>query len=356
MSIAIAAAGTGGHVLPAIAVADAIFGKAPVVFFGGNRFEKEAVPRAGFEFVEVRLRGLQRSFTLKNLLIPFTVLRAVRTITREFREREVKALLCMGGYVTVPAALAARLVGIPYFIAEQNAHAGLANRLMARKAAGAFTSFEKTEGLPEALHVGNPIRAEFADFSKGQVRRASVEYYGIDPHRFTLGVVGGSLGSGALNDASFEAAARWERADIQVIHLAGSRYEAAMKERAEHVDIDWKVIGFEERMDLFYGAVDLLLSRAGGMIAEITVTGTPVILVPGSHGSAGHQAASAGMLAKAGAAVVLAEEDLGEALAEEVLRLAKDGPALAEMAASSMAVAKPDAAERIAKVLLDASR
>jgi UDP-N-acetylglucosamine--N-acetylmuramyl-(pentapeptide) pyrophosphoryl-undecaprenol N-acetylglucosamine transferase len=356
MSIAIAAAGTGGHVLPAIAVADAIFGRAPIVFFGGDRFEKEAVPRAGFEFVEVGLRGLQRSFSLKNLLIPFTVLRAVQTIAREFRERDVKALLCTGGYVTVPAALAARWVGIPYFIAEQNAHAGLANRLMARKAAQAFTSFAETEGLPSALHVGNPIRSEFAEYSRAQARRASVDYYGMDPHRFTLGVVGGSLGSGALNDASFEAAGEWERTDVQVIHLAGSRYEADMNQRADSVGIRWKVIGFEERMDLFYGAVDLLLSRAGGMVAEITATGTPMILVPGSHGSAGHQAASARILAKAGAAVILPEEGLGEALAEEVLRLMEDGSALAKMAASSRAVAKPDAAETIAKVLLDASR
>ncbi len=355
MTIAIAAAGTGGHVLPGIAVAETIGSQADVVFIGGDRFEKAAVPAAGYELVEVRLRGLQRRFTMKNLLIPFTVLKATSTIAREFKERGVTALLCTGGYVTVPAALAARRVGIPYFIAEQNAHAGLANRLMARKAKTVFTSFAETEGLERTKWVGNPVRRELVDFSRRAAHREAFDRYGQDPHRFTLGVVGGSLGSGVINQAVAEASASWDPAKIQIVHLAGDRYFDAVTSVAAGSVVDWQVVGFEDQMEVFYGAIDLLLSRAGGMVAEITATGTPVLLVPGEHGSAGHQAASARVLARGGAAVVLPEAELGEALRVQVERLESDRGSLRQMAEASRKLGKPDAAQKIAEALLKCS-
>ena len=355
MTIAIAAAGTGGHVLPGIAVADAIGGQTDVVFVGGDRFEQQAVPAAGYEFVEVRLRGLQRRFTLKNLLIPFTVIKAILILTREFKKRGVTALLCTGGYVTVPAALAARRAKIPYFIAEQNAHAGLANRLMARKAKSVFTSFAQTEGLEGVRWVGNPVRQDLADFSRRAAHREAFDRYGQDPHRFTLGVVGGSLGSGVINEGVAFAAKSWDAKKIQIVHLAGDRYFDTVSAAATESTVDWRVVGFEDRMDVFYGAIDLLLSRSGGMVAEITATGTPSLLVPGAHGSAGHQVASAEVLARAGAAIVLPEEQLGVALRVEVERLESDRVSLARMAEASKRLGKPDAAQKIAEALLKCS-
>lgn len=343
MTYAIAAAGTGGHVFPGLAVGEALVAdgvqQSDVLYVGGTRLEASVYPEAGFPFLSVELMGLQRRLTAQNLKLPLVVKRAVDRIAGEFHEREVGVVLGLGGYVTVPTGLAARRLGIPFCVSEQNAHAGLANRLMSRLAVRSFGAFPETVGMPDATWVGNPIRQSILSSEPASAARAS---YGLDPDAPVLGVFGGSLGAKVLNDAVDDNIARWRAAGIQVLHLVGTR-NAELSARAEG---GWKVIPFEDRMHRFYAACDLVVARAGGAVAELTATGTPSVLVPGSFGSGGHQQANADALERVGAAVVVTEEDIGD-LGRVVVDLLGDRPRVARMAEAARSFAKPQAAANI---------
>ncbi|MDH5422191.1 MAG: UDP-N-acetylglucosamine--N-acetylmuramyl-(pentapeptide) pyrophosphoryl-undecaprenol N-acetylglucosamine transferase [Acidimicrobiia bacterium] len=351
MTYAIAAAGTGGHVFPALAIAEALertgVERTDIVFFGGDRFESEAVPAAGYDFVRLELRGLKRSFTPSNLGIPGVVLNARRTIGEELVRRQVGALVATGGYVTVPAAWAAQRASVPYFVQEQNAHAGLANRLMSRKAVAAFTSFPVTEGLSRGVYCGNPLRTAFVDFDRQALRAGALVHYGLEPDLPVLGVVGGSLGAGALNAAVHSMVLGWAGPPIQIIHLTGELHVEAVSQLTNPREVPWKVVAFETSMELFFAAADLLLARAGGMVAEITATGTPAILVPGEFGSKGHQLATARFVEAAGGAVVIEQANI-DAVPDEVERIIGDPQLLAEMSSRSRGLGRPRAADEIA--------
>lgn len=354
MTIAIAAAGTGGHVFPALAVAERL-GDTDVVFFGGDRFEATAVPAAGHDFVEVEVAGLQRSLTVANLRLPFVVRRATAAIADEMRRRDVRVLLATGGYVAVPAAMAARRLGIPYYLSEQNAHAGLANRLMGRWAEATFTAFPDTEGARRARHVGNPVRAAITDTDLVARRPEARRRYGIDQDLPVIGVVGGSLGSRPINDAVVAAMRGWDGPPVAVLQLAGARFADEAEAELGDIGIPWRVIGFEDRMEDFFAAVDVVVSRASGMVAELTATGTPAVLVPGAYGSKGHQVASAGALAEAGAAIVVDEAELASGLGPVLRSLAGDPERRRRMRDAARAIGRPDAAATIAEELLHAA-
>ncbi len=353
-AIALAAGGTGGHVLPALSVAEALAGRADLVFLGGDRFEATAVPAAGIDLVQAPVQGLQRSLSPRNLGIPRSVWKAVRRYEEALDARNVGAVLAMGGYVAVPAGIAARRRGIPLFLHEQNAHTGLANRMMGRWAQVTYTSFPETSGAVRARYVGNPIRAAIAQLDRLGRRAAALERYGLEPDRVTVGIVGGSLGSRPINDAMAAAAPALAAAGTQVLHLAGPRFEDEVRTRTSGAGVPWRVVGFEDEMEWFFAAVDLVVSRASGMVAEFTATGTPSVLVPGAFGSKGHQEASARWLESVGAARVVAEEDLAS-LGMHVARLVEDGDERRRMGAAATSVGRPDAATVIAEEVLHAA-
>lgn len=356
MTFAIAAAGTGGHVYPGLAVGEALVesgvDRADVLFVGGSRLEAQVYPAAGFPFLEVELRGLRRSVAPSNLGIPLVVYRATRRIDDELRRRRVGALLGMGGYVTIPAALAARRAGVPFAVSEQNAAAGLANRVAGRMAARRFGSFPETHGLNGAEWVGNPVRREIAGFDRARLRPVALSAFGLVDGPPVLGVVGGSLGAGSVNDAVAGMLAGWDGPDVQVLHLAGPAHAERLAEVAAGSPIRWVVIDFERHMDRFYAACDLVVSRAGGAVAELTATATPAVLVPGRFGSGGHQDANAAALAGAGAARVV-EDGNAAALEAAVRELLADEGERARMAGAARAIARPDAASVIAGALVD---
>ena len=352
MTYAIAAAGTGGHVFPALAVAEALIslGVEPgeITFFGGDRFEATAVPAAGFDLVQLRLQGLKRSMSVENLRIPSVVWSAVRQVRHFIVARDIRVLLGAGGYVTVPGGIAARLEQVPCFVMEQNAHAGVANRFVARWARDAFTAFETTEGLSDGRWVGKPVRAVFGEMDRDTQRGPAREFYGLDPVLPTVGIVGGSLGARAINEAVASWVEGGEAADVQVVHLVGTRFAADFAGTQ-----NWKVIGFEDDMARFFAASDLVVSRAGGMVAEITATATPSILVPGDFGSKGHQAASAQVLERSGAAVIVPEAELST-LGDRINTIMSDRVLLQDMAANAMKIGKPDAALTVAREMVQA--
>lgn len=356
MTYAIAAAGTGGHVYPGLAVGEALVDSGvpadSILFVGGSRLESRVYPEAGFPFLEVDIRGLQRRLTIENLTIPGLVAKAVRRITVELRSRQVTVVLGMGGYVSVPAGFAARRSRAVLMIHEQNAEAGLANRIMSRWARCTFGSFPKTARLSQAEWVGNPIRRDLARFDRANLRPAALARYGLDPLKPIVGVFGGSLGAGILNRAAETLAATSDGETFSILHLTGSNHLESVTLTSDRFS-GWQTVGFEDRMDLFYAACDVVIARAGGAVAELTATSTPAILVPGGFGSGEHQAANASALASVGAALVVAESDIARIPAMLVSLLAQPGR-LREMALASSKLAQPDAADVIAIAMREA--
>jgi len=203
--------------------------------------------------------------------------------------------------------------------------------------------------------VGNPVRRSFSEFDRPALRPAALERYSLTPDIPVLGVFGGSLGAGVVNEAVASLSGEWAGPPLQIVHIAGPSNLDALLQRPAFPGTTWLRLGFEDRMDLFYAASDLVVGRAGGGIAELTATGTPSILVPGEFGAHGHQAANAAYLVGAGAAVVVAESELGR-LPDVVADILGDPARRAAMAESSRLVGRPQAAQVIAHAMQEAAR
>ncbi len=363
MTYALAAAGTGGHVFPALAVADALVASgvpaADIVFFGGERMEATTVPAAGYPFVGMPLRGLNRSLTPRHLAanaaVPGLVVKARRTMIEEMRRRGVKVLCVFGGYVSGPAALAARSVGATVFLHEQNAIPGMANRMVGRLAETSFVGFPGAAGLPRSVVVGNPVREALRRFDRDALRPEALARYDLPGQLVVLGVVGGSLGAKVLNDVTLRIADDADPDRVAIVHLTGELHHGSVESQAERSALTWRTVPFEDRMDLFYAAADLVLSRAGALtVAELTMTGTPAVIVPYAAGTAGHQAANADHLAAAGGAVVVRQDTI-DAVPVEVQQLLVDAARRSAMGGAAGELATPDAADRIAAAMVEAA-
>lgn len=350
MSYLFAAAGTGGHVYPALAVAQALMARGvdrdDIWFIGGHRLESTVYPREGFAFVPLELQSLQRRITMQNLTLPSTVWRASQTARRELQARGARVVLAMGSYVTVPVGWAAHRLGVPLLLHEQNAAPGLANRFMSRWADGIFTSFPGT-GLAGATVVGTPVRRDLVELRRADLRAKALQRYGLAPGAAVVGVVGGSLGAGVLNQAVAAMANSWSGPPLQILHLVGARNVGTVDTSGSRVP--WTVVGYEDEMRWFYAAADLVVSRAGGLaVAELAATKTPAVLVPGTFGG-GHQRANAVRAAEDGYAVLLEETELDH-LADVVARLVDDP--LLRLGMSEAAPSVGSAADDIAEAML----
>lgn len=355
MSYVIAAAGTGGHVFPGLAVGEALIDmgvpRRDVLYVGGHRLAERVYPEEGFPYLGLELQGLQRSFSLQNLALPMVVYKAKKRIEEAIRERNVSFALGMGGYVTIPAGLAARKTGTRFAIAEQNAEAGLANKVASRWAEHCFAAFPDTGGLVRGEWVGNPVREPFWHFERSEMRHEALAHYGLDGDRPVLGVFGGSLGAASINQAAADLATRWDRDPLDVVHLTGRSNLETVQGLRPAPDIRWRRVPFEDSMELFYAVSDLVVARAGGAVAELTATASPSVLIPGEFGSAGHQARNARFLAESGAAVMVGEGDLGS-LASVVSGVLFDRDRLEAMSLAAREISRPHAARTIARVLV----
>ncbi len=316
MTYAFAAAGTGGHVFPALAVADALVAagieRAEIVFFGGDRMEAKTIPEAGYEFVPVELRGLKRSFAPQNLGIPKVVWAARNRMAAEMERRGTNACIVFGGYVSVPAALAARKVGADIFVQEQNAKPGLANRFVARMAKRVFVGFSAARRQFKAAEfTGNPLRPVFSRFDREALRAEARDRYKLPEGLPVLGVLGGSLGAKVLNEVTEALALSVDPGHLAIIHLTGRPHFAEIEAMAERSAIAWRPVAFEDRMELFYAASDLVLSRAGAMtINELAATGTPAVVVPLGLGT--NQAANVLELEAAGGLAQISQAQIDQ--------------------------------------------
>lgn len=357
MTFAFAAAGTGGHVYPALAIADALVaagtGRDQIVFFGGDRMEATTVPAAGFDFVSVDIHGLQRSLTLRNLELPLKVVRAAEVIGRELERRSTAVVTVFGGYVSVPAAWAGRRRGVTIFLHEQNAAPGLANRLITRWVDTSYIAFPAAaDGLRNTRLVGNPLRPALARFDRPSLRTEAYRRYDLPEHVAVLGVLGGSLGAHVLNEITTRIVRGVDPGRVAVVHLTGPTHLGTVRARAERSAVPWRAVAFEKEMEYFYAAADLVLSRAGALtISELAATGTPAVVVPLAATNQGENAA---YLAEAGAAVVVDQTDI-DRVPWEVEQLLYDRERRHRMAELARQRALPGAATAVAKDLLEAA-
>ncbi|TMM05822.1 MAG: UDP-N-acetylglucosamine--N-acetylmuramyl-(pentapeptide) pyrophosphoryl-undecaprenol N-acetylglucosamine transferase [Actinobacteria bacterium] len=349
--ILIAAGGTAGHVVPALAVADALRAEgAEVAFVGGERAEAALVPQAGYELHQLgALRGLDRRNPLRAARAALRALGAVRTSLRLLRDVRPAAVLGAGGYVAGPVGLAAVLRRVPIVLAEADSHLGLTNRLLAPFARRVCLAFPLDGRTPPRYRVtGRPIPPPATD------RRAARARFGLAGGETCVVVFGGSLGARSINEAAIEAFAG---RDFRVLHICGERDYPSLRDRVPRPGYDLRpyldLAAFGDALL----AADLVVARSGGSVFEIAAHGRPALLVPYPHAAADHQTTNARWMADHGAAIVVADAELtAPRLAQEVAGLLGDRGRLAAMARASSALARPRAALDVAEEVLEAGR
>lgn len=347
LRVVIAAGGTAGHVVPALAVAQRLAAAgADVVFVGGQRAEAELVPAAGFELRTIRVEGLSRTNPLRAARAAARAAAAVRVAHRILGELRPAAVLGGGGYVAGPVGLAAVARRIPLVLTEADSHLGITNRLLAPRARRVCLAFP-IDGRDGARYrvTGRPVAPPVSDVEAARAR------FGLRRGEQCVLVFGGSLGARSINEAAVEAFAA---APFRVLHAAGTRDHAALAPRVDgaHYDLRPYIDDFGEAI----AACDLCVARAGGSIFEIAAAGKPAILVPYPHATADHQTANARWMEQAGAAVVVPDAELTPArLGSEVGSLLGDPSRLKAMATASAALARPDAAQAVADEVLAAA-
>ena len=360
MKVLIAGGGTGGHIYPGIAVAEEIKRLSPetsVLFVGGDRgLEGRVVPEAGFELATIPARGLPRKALWR---VPGAVLANTGAFAKAaglVSSYKPDVVLGTGGYVSAPVVVAAWLARVPVLLQEQNAVPGLTNRMLARIADEVHVAFtESRSWFARKDHLklsGNPVRRMILSGD----RRQALARFGLSEQAATVFVFGGSRGARRINEAALDAMTRLRGGlQAQFILQTGKEDFAWAKERAEKEQLPVTVVPYLTHIHEAYAAADLVVCRAGAMtLAEIAACGVPAILVPYPFAAYDHQVTNAQNLAERGGAVMILDADLtGERLATEVQRLVKDRPTLIRMSSNARRFARPDAAERIAKSLLD---
>ncbi|HUO72152.1 MAG TPA: undecaprenyldiphospho-muramoylpentapeptide beta-N-acetylglucosaminyltransferase [Solirubrobacteraceae bacterium] len=343
--IVIGAGGTAGHVVPALAVADALRAEgAEVAFIGGERAELELVPAAGYELQRLRVVSLPRDAPLKAAKAVMIDAGAGRRARRILRSPRAAAVLGAGGYVAGPVGLAAIVSRIPLVLMEADSHLGLTNRLLSPVARRVCLAFP-IEGRDSNRYLvtGRPVPAPATDRAAARAR------FGIARDETCVLVFGGSLGARSINHAAIEAFAG---ARFHVLHAAGERDLPDLQSPGPHYDLRGYIARFGEALL----ASDLVIARSGGSVFEIAAHGRPAILIPYPYATADHQASNARFMEQAGAAVVIPDAELsGPRLAQEVGHLLADPGRLAAMARASAAVARVDAAQVIAREVLAAA-
>lgn len=364
MRVVLAGGGTAGHVFPGLAVAEELLDRGVPkddICFAISRagIGREAVRLAGFSHATLSGRGIQRSLRPKALLNNFAA--SAKLIWggcqafRLLRKVRPSVVLCLGGYVSVSAGVAARLRRIPVVVAEQNAVPGWANRVVARYAKAAAVSFEGTD-LPRARCTGNPVRREILQAAANNAAKdRSKKERPESTARFNVLLLGGSLGAGHINQAVREALPHWkDRNDISVSHITGEREWAEFEPLAGEArikNIAYAALPFCDNIADLLSEADLVIGRSGaGIVAELAVMGKASLLVPLPGAPGDHQTANAQALGSATEVIPQSEFD-GERLKSEIDRLARDTETVKDMAAAAFRHARPDAASAVADLL-----
>jgi UDP-N-acetylglucosamine--N-acetylmuramyl-(pentapeptide) pyrophosphoryl-undecaprenol N-acetylglucosamine transferase len=363
----ISGGGTGGHIFPALSIANKLKELNPeteILFVGAEgRMEMEKVPAAGYEIVGLPVAGLQRKLTLSNLALPFKVIRSVRMAKKVIKEFKPDIAIGVGGYASAPLLWAATRLGIPTLIQEQNGFAGLTNKILGKKAdciCVAYEGMERFFPADKIVFTGNPIRKEIVP-ATAEMKEEAFRFYELDPEKKHLFIVGGSLGSGTLNNAM----KKWITdgcpggEDMEVIWQCGKYYkpsiDAFMKEAAEK-GFGGNTLGsithsdFIKRMDLAYAAADVVISRSGASsISELCAAHKAAIFVPSPNVTEDHQTHNAMDLVNKKAGMIVKDSEAAEKLMDTACRLINDPEKISDIEKNVAALAKIDAAMTIAE-------
>lgn len=356
--VIISGGGTGGHVFPAIAIAQALQRLDPKVqiqFVGARgKMEMERVPKAGFPIVGLEIAGWNRSHWWKNLKLPFTLIRAYRQAGRILRDFRPQLVLGVGGYASFPVLLAAQHKGIPTMIQEQNSYAGKANQWLGRKARTicvAYRGMEKFFPADRILLTGNPVRERISRSRRTQAE--GLAHFGLDQGPCLL-VIGGSLGARSINEAVDLHLDDLVEEGFRIIWQTGPHYLEKAVARAREWGDRVKVYDFILEMDYAYAAADFLVSRAGALaVAEICLAAKPAILVPYPYAAEDHQTANALALVEHQGALMIRDADLSKELKNKLLWLKKEEGMQGIMKEFLRSVAIGDADTRIAQKILN---
>jgi UDP-N-acetylglucosamine--N-acetylmuramyl-(pentapeptide) pyrophosphoryl-undecaprenol N-acetylglucosamine transferase len=343
MKVLISGGGTGGHIFPAIAIADALqtLDRTIEILFVGakGKMEMKKIPESGYKIIGLPIRGFNRKFSFQNFVLPIYILRSLWKAMSILRSFKPDVVVGVGGYASGAILKAASWLRKPIVIQEQNSYPGITNRIMSKDASRIFVAFDGMES--------------YFDKDKKQARM----YFGLDPDMKTIGVFGGSLGARSVNDAILSIVDKFKENQIQLIWQTGSIYFNKIQEDLKVKDKHIVILDFIDRMDMAYSACDFVISRAGALtLSELCLRVKPAILVPSPNVVEDHQRKNAEAMLKSNAARMILDSELDKCLWPEIKKLIDDKDLILKLETNLSKLAKPDAAIEIAREIINIAK
>jgi UDP-N-acetylglucosamine--N-acetylmuramyl-(pentapeptide) pyrophosphoryl-undecaprenol N-acetylglucosamine transferase len=348
--VVISGGGTGGHIFPAVAIADEIKRRNPnaeILFVGAlGKMEMEKVPAAGYKIVGLPIAGFQRKLTFSNFLLPFKILGSLLKARKLLKSFNPEVVIGVGGYASGPTLQAASYLKIPTLIQEQNGFPGKTNKLLAKSVNSICTAYDGLEQFfpkEKILLTGNPVRKEMVEIVNK--REEACKFYGMDSTKPIVLIIGGSLGARTLNRSVVYAYEELRNSDIQVLWQSGKLYYDDLKnELSQGAAENVHLVEFIQRMDFAYAMADIIVSRAGAIsVSELCIIGKPVILVPSPNVAEDHQTKNAMALVEKNAAILIKDIDAPSQLIKEALQLLKDTDKCQSLSMAIHSLGKPNA-------------
>lgn len=354
--VMISGGGTGGHIFPAIAIADAIKGKYPnveILFVGAEgKMEMEKVPKAGYDIIGLPIRGIQRKLTLKNLAVPFKLMASLMQARQLVKKMNPQIAIGVGGYASAATLRMASGQKVPTLIQEQNSYPGITNKWLAKRANTICVAYDHLESFfpkDKIVKTGNPVRNEMVDI-EGK-RKAAAEHFNLNPEKKTILIIGGSLGARTLNESLKKDIKKLIDEGYQVLWQCGKFYVDNLKAELDETILNSNQVYLSDfifKMDLAYALADVIISRAGAIsVSEVCLVGKPVVLVPSPNVAEDHQTKNAMALVDEDAAILVKDSEAREKLIPAVLGLLKDEASCQKLATNIKKLGIADAADRI---------
>lgn len=354
----ISGGGTGGHIFPAIAIADEIKKRNPeakILFVGAEgKMEMEKVPEAGYDIKGLQIVGFQRKLTLSNFMLPFKIIKSLWKARKILKEFKPQVAVGVGGYASGPTLKAATMLKIPSMVQEQNSFPGKTNKILSKsvsKICVAYDGLERFFPADKIVLTGNPIRHNMVDTAGKE--QEGYEFYGFDSSKKTILIIGGSLGARTLNESVISKLDALKNADVNVLWQCGKLYNERLQEELKDTDMGRvKMVQFIHRMDLAYSIADVVISRAGAIsVSELCLVKKPTILVPSPNVSEDHQTKNAMALVNKNAAVLIKDTEATDKLIPEALALLSDAEKCNELSLNIASLGRPNATEDIVNQL-----
>ena len=355
----IAGGGTGGHIFPAVAIADALKQQLPeceILFVGAKgRMEMEKIPQAGYNILGLEIVGLQRSFTWKNFLFPFKLSKSLFQASKIIKTFNPDACIGVGGYASGPILFMAALNGINIFIQEQNSYPGITNKILSRYAKKIFVAYDNLTQFfnpHKIVLTGNPVRKDITGTLP--VKNEALTFFQLNQNKKTILIIGGSLGARTINESIEKNMELFLQNGYQLLWQTGKIYYDGIQERMKNKDLsDVKIHQFIMEMNTAYSAADIIISRAGALsISELCIIGKPIVLIPSPNVSEDHQTKNAMALVSKNAALMLKDMEAIEKLGSMVVDLVNDEARQKELSLNISLLAKKDAAIVIAENII----